>query len=108
MRTRRARLRDPGLAGGEGTGNVEQERTSEVGELLIGFEGDAIRAARGVGGRVDGVHDNGETKGLDEKRVDTARVVGDVVINQRGVIISIAVPNREEVAFNEGPEDGGS
>ena len=56
---------------------------------------------------MDGVHDNGETKGLDEKRVDTARIVGDVVINQRGVIISIAVPNRGEVAFNEGPEDGG-
>lgn len=56
---------------------------------------------------MDGVQDNGETKGLDEKRIDTARVVGDVVIDQRGVIISVTVPNRGEVAFDEGPEDGG-
>ena len=98
---------DPGFAGGEGAGNVEQERAREVGELLIGFEGDTVRAARGVGGRVNGVQDDGETKGLDEKRVDKAGVVGDIVIDQRGVIVSDTIPNRGEVAFNEGPEDGG-
>jgi hypothetical protein len=56
---------------------------------------------------VNGVQDDGETEGLDEKRVDTAGVVGDIVIDQRGVIVSVTVPNRGEVAFNEGPEDGG-
>ena len=69
---------DPGFAGGEGAGNVEQERAREVGELLIGFEGDAVWAARVVGGRVNGVQDDGETQGLDKKRVDTAGVVGDI------------------------------
>jgi hypothetical protein len=98
---------DPGFAGGEGAGNVEQERAREVGELLIGFEGDTVRAARGVGGRVNSVQDDGETKGLDEKRVDKAGVVGDIVIDQRGVIVSDTVPNRGEVAFNKRPEDGG-
>ena len=42
--------RNLGLAGGEGEGNVEQERASEVGELLIDFEGDTVRAARRIGG----------------------------------------------------------
>jgi hypothetical protein len=56
---------------------------------------------------VNGVQDDGETQGLDEKRVDTAGVVGDIVIDQRGVIIGVTIPNRGEVAFNEGPEDGG-
>ena len=98
---------NPGLAGGEGAGNVEQERAREVGELLKGFEGDAVWAARGVGGRVNGVQDGGETQGLDKKRVDTAGVVGDIVINQRGVVVSDTIPDRGEVAFNEGPEDGG-
>ena len=98
---------DLGFAGGEGAGHVEQERAHEVGEHLIGFEGDAVGAARGVGGRVNGVKDDGETKGLDEKRVDTAGVVGDIVIDQRGVIVSDTIPNRGEVAFNEGPKNGG-
>ena len=56
---------------------------------------------------MNGVQDDGETEGLDEKRVDTPGVVGDIVIDQRGVIISVTVPNRGEVAFDEGPEDGG-
>ena len=42
--------RDLGLAGGEGKGNVEQERARVVGEQLIGFERDAVRAAGRVGG----------------------------------------------------------
>ena len=44
------KVRDLGLAGGEGKGNVEQERAREVREQLIGFERDAVRAARRVGG----------------------------------------------------------
>ena len=56
---------------------------------------------------MDGIHDNGETKGLDKKRVDMAGVVGDVVVDQGGVIVGVAVPNRGEVVFDEGPEDGG-
>ena len=56
---------------------------------------------------MDGVHDNGETEGLDQIRVDTAGVVGDIVIDQGGVFVGVAVPNRGEVVFNEGPEDGG-
>ena len=57
---------------------------------------------------MNGVQDDGETKGLDEKRVDTAGVVRDIVIDQRGVIVSDTIPNRGEVAFNEGPRTEGS
>jgi hypothetical protein len=98
---------DLGLAGGEGEGDIEQERASEVRELLVSFKGDAIWATRRVGGGVDGVHDEGEAEGLDKKRVDKAGVVGDIVVDQRGVIVSVTVPNWGEVAFDEGPEDGG-
>ena len=42
--------RDLRLAGGEGKGNVKQERAREVREQLIGFERDTVRAARRVGG----------------------------------------------------------
>ena len=94
---------DPGFAGGEGAGNVEQERANEVREFLIGFEGDAVRAARGVGGRVNGVQDDGETQGLDKKRVDTAGVVGDIVVDQGGVFVGVTAPNWGEVVCDERP-----
>ena len=56
---------------------------------------------------MDGVQDNGETEGLDKERVDMAGVVGDVVVDQGGVIVGVAIPNRGEVVFDEGPKDGG-
>jgi len=75
------KARDLGLACGEGEGDFEQERGSEVRELLVGFKGDAIWATRRVGSGVDGVQNEGEAEGLDEERVDTAGVVGDIVID---------------------------
>ena len=56
---------------------------------------------------MNGIHDNGETKGLDKKRFDMAGVVGDIVIDRGGVFVGVAVTNRIEVVFDEGPEDGG-
>ena len=56
---------------------------------------------------MDGVQDNGEAEGLDKERVDLAGVVGDVVVDQGGVIVGVAIPNRGEVVFDEGPKDGG-
>ena len=56
---------------------------------------------------MNGIHDNGETKGLDKKRFDTMGVVRDIVIDRGGVFVGVAVPNWREVVFDEGPEDGG-
>ena len=57
---------------------------------------------------MDGVQDNGEAEGLDKEKVDMAGVVGDVVVDQGGVIVGVAIPNRGEVVFDEGPKDGRS
>ena len=56
---------------------------------------------------MDGVQDDGEAEGLDKERVDLAGIVGDVVVYQGGVIVGVAIPNRGEVVFDEGPKDGG-
>ena len=55
---------------------------------------------------MDGVQDNGEAEGLDKERVDMTGVVGDVVVDKGAVIVGVAIPNRGEVVFDEGPKDG--
>ena len=52
---------------------------------------------------MDGVQDNGEAEGLDKERIDMTGIVGDVVVYQGGVIVGVAIPNRGEVVFDEGP-----
>ena len=46
---------------------------------------------------MNGVQDGGETQGLDKKRVDTAGVVGDIVVDQGGVFVGVTAPNWGEV-----------
>ena len=49
---------------------------------------------------MDGVQDNGEAEGLDKEKVDMAGVVGDVVVDQGGVIVGVAIPNRGGVFYS--------
>ena len=55
---------------------------------------------------MDGVHDNGETEGLDQRRFDTAGVVGDIVVDQGGVFVGVTAPNWGEVVCDERPYTG--
>jgi hypothetical protein len=98
---------DVGFRGSEGGSDAKQKRAGDVGELLVGLEGDAVGAAGGVWGRVDGVEDGGEAEGLDEGGVDKVWVVGNVFVDEGGVVIRGVVPDGGEIIFNEGAERGG-
>jgi hypothetical protein len=96
-----------GLRGGEGCGNVKQEGAGNVRELFVDREGDAVGATGGVWGRMDGVENDWEAEGFDEGRVDRTRIVGDVIVNEGGVVVRVVVPNGGKVVLNEGAKDGG-